>query len=524
MTPMDMSTLLRIFQAEADEHLRATEEALVSLEAHPDDEELLHGVFRAMHTLKGSAACIGLEAISELAHVQEELLERLRDRRIPVTRGVVTLLLAAVDALRQQVSSEASAGRSEPAVLGPVSGALQHATLRVDIQKLDALVDLAGEISIARGRLRQLLERGGRRSHEALEVHREADRLFHDLQEQVMRARMVPVGPLFRQYVRVVRDLTAARGKRAELHLEGEGVEIDARVCEQLKGPLTHMVRNAVDHGIEAPGERAARDKPPVGRIVLRAQHDAGGILVQVEDDGAGIDRERVLARGRALGLVQDGERLTDAEVLRLLFEPGFSTSVQVTELSGRGVGLDVVRRDIEALRGSVAISGPTGRGTTMTLRLPLTLAIIHGFVVGVGGATYVLPLDAVRECLDLPPEAAARQDPVGVLSLRGEPLPFLRLRHVLGGEGPLGRESVVVVQHEGGRAGLVVEHLHGESQTVIKPLGPLLRDVPGVSGSALREDGRVALIVDVSTLLRDAAARTAAAHQDEEEGVCSTT
>jgi two-component system chemotaxis sensor kinase CheA len=293
--------------------------------------------------------------------------------------------------------------------------------------------------------------------------------------------------------------------------LEGEDAEVDTSVAQHLRDPLTHMLRNAVDHGIETPDVRRRKGKDPVGTVTLSARHEGGGIVVRMTDDGAGLDRARILARARSRGMVRDGETPADADLLRLVLEPGFSTAEAVTDLSGRGVGLDVVRRSVEALRGSVSLESRPGEGTTLTLRLPLTLALIEGFSVGVADETYVVPLESVVECLELPADRH-EADAAGVLSLRGEPLPFLRLREFLAvpGAAPT-RESVVVIRHDSGRAGVVVDALHGGGQAVIKPLGRVLRDVPGVSGSTILGNGRVGLILDVPVLLRQAVERSAA-------------
>jgi two-component system chemotaxis sensor kinase CheA len=380
----------------------------------------------------------------------------------------------------------------------------------VDIDKLDRMMNLTGEIAVARGRLKQLLaDVPGQVGEAILEVHGEADRLSLGLQELVMKVRMVPLGPLFRQYVRTVRDVAAAHGRQARLIIEGEDVEVDTTVVQHIHDPLTHLIRNALDHGIESPEVRMGRGKDPCGSVTLRAHREAGSIVIQIADDGAGLDRERILARARALGRVTEPEVLTDHELHRLVLEPGFSTAQQVTVLSGRGVGLDVVRRNVERLRGSVGIESRPGESTTITLRLPLTLAIIAGFAVGVENETYLIPLDTVVECLELPREVCPHADGRGVLSVRGQALPYLRLREVFGlPSAPRGREHVVVVRHDGGRVGLAVDVLCGESQTVIKPLGPLFQGLPGIAGSAILGSGRVALILDVEALVRQAVPR----------------
>ncbi len=536
---LDREALLKVFLAECEELLAGMEESLLALESRPEDAETLPAIFRIAHTLKGNAVALGFSAMAELAHALEDLLERLGKVRTPLSRAQIGLLLRTVDVLRERVSeaaegidssspaqalleqlreaaslasaTEEAAVGTEPAprLGGTEPGALRGGrahTLRVDVEKLDRMLSLTGEIAVARGRLAQMLAGlVGGRGEEVREAHREADRLQLELQEQVMKVRMVPVGPAFRHHVRTVRDLAAAHGKRARLLLEGEEVEVDTSVIEQLRDPLTHMIRNAVDHGIEPPAEREARGKEPCGRLTLRAAHETGSIVIQLADDGAGLDRARIAEKARQLGLASDPERLSDQEVFRLVLQPGLTTAEAVTDLSGRGVGMDIVRRSVEALRGSLALDSRRGEGTTVTLRLPLTLAIIDGFTVGVESETYVIPLDVVTECLELPREQDDGGGRSGVLSLRGEALPYVRLRAVFGREGPSsGREHVVVVRHGEGRAGIVVDALHGEGETVIKPLGPLFKDLPGVAGSSVVGDGRVALILDTSAILRE--------------------
>ncbi len=536
LTDKDRELLLQTFFAEAAEHLRALEEGLVALEANPADAELLHGIFRMAHSLKGDASMVGFPRIAEVAHALEDLLERLREQELAVTAERISLLLEAVDALRALLGGAASGAEvftpAHAAVRDALSAAAHEAstivpggdrkretgsggevpdgearTLRVDVAKLDRMLNLTGEIAIARGRVAQQLaalppQVGG----PILEAHREADRLQLELQEQVMKARMVPVGPFFRQYGRVVRDLAHAHGKSVRLVIEGDDVEVDTRVVQRLRDPLTHMIRNTIDHGIESPELRAALGKAPEGCLTLRAAHEGGLIVIEVKDDGAGFNRERIAERARTTGVAPAPEQLPDAELLALVFAPGFSTAESVTDLSGRGVGMDVVRKNVEALRGTIDIASVAGEGATLTVRLPLTLAIIDGFGVGVGDETYILPLDTVLECLALPHDD--RQDGAagGVINLRGQPLPYLRLRHrfQVPGATPV-REHVVVVQHAGGRAGIAVDALYGESQAVIKSLGTVLDRLSGVSGSTILGDGRVALILDTPALLREA-------------------
>ncbi|MGH7928429.1 MAG: chemotaxis protein CheA, partial [Candidatus Binatia bacterium] len=293
-----------------------------------------------------------------------------------------------------------------------------NGTVRVDIGKLDRMLNLAGEIAIAQGRLREALG-GGQAGKAAFEAQEQLQRLSLDLQEDIMKLRMVPVGNVFRHYVRVVRDVAAAAGKEAHLAMEGEDAEIDLSLVEAIKDPLTHLVRNAIDHGIETPDIRRAQGKNPCGLLLLRAFRDSGSMVIQLIDDGAGLNRERIINRAKEQGLITDAEKMSDHEIYQLVFESGFSTARALTDLSGRGVGMDIVRRNVEALRGTVHLESAAGKGATVTMRLPLTLAIIEGFAVDVGGDTYILPLHAVRECLTLPAKERGK-GAFGLIDLRG--------------------------------------------------------------------------------------------------------
>ena len=526
----DRALVLETFRAEAADHLRRIEEMLVTLEARASDPELLQEIFRAVHSLKGDAAMVGFPEIADFAHAVEDLLDLLRERNASIAPATVTLLLRAVDVLRAMLSgetaprdlestrqallhaseaaSEAGAAAAPEATASDASaGSVETRTLRIDVAKLDRMLDLTGEIAIARGRITQMLGAlPNGLGREILEAQLGAERLQLELQEQVTKARMVPVGPFFRQYGRTVRDLAHAHGKMVRLQIEGEDVEVDTRVVERLRDPLTHMLRNAIDHGIESSELRAALGKAPEGCVTLRAAHDGGSIVIEVADDGAGFNRARIAARVRDQNLAPHPDTLSDSELLGFVFAPGFSTAETVTDLSGRGVGMDIVRHNIDALRGTIDIASVEDQGSTITVRLPLTLAIIDGFGVRVGAETYVVPLDCVLECIALPRELHEDGSGNGVVNLRGEPLPFLRLRdHLLvPGDRPR-REHVVVVQHAGERAGLAVDDLLGERQAVIKALGSTLENLRGLAGSTILGDGRVALILDVPALLREA-------------------
>ena len=540
---IDFDALVQTFKAEAGENLSRMEEALVALENAPDDKELLHTIFRVAHTLKGNSGALGFTGLTEFAHRLEDCLDRLQKGTAQASAVLVTGLLKSVDAMRELLegslagniemtenhrqlleslvaeTSTSPAASASPRVArapdrrnnpGRRTDDVQAwrertQTLRVDIDKLDRMLNLTGEIAIARGRIKQMLDelahRGG---EEVLEVHRDSDRLFLDLQELVMKIRMVPIGPTFRQHIRTVRDLATASGKQARLEIEGEDVEVDTTVVNMIRDPLTHMLRNAMDHGIEAPEQRRKAGKDPCGRVRLCAYHETGNIVIQLIDDGAGLNRKRIAERARMRGLVADPEKLSDAELYRLIFEPGFSTAEKVTDVSGRGVGMDVVRRNIEALRGTVTVESQEGAGTMLTIRLPLTLAIIEGFLVGVGNESYVLPLDVVVECVEMPASERHNGAAQGVVNLSGKSLPYLRLSHWFGTQDAGSRrEQIVVVEYHAMRAGLVVDALYGENQTVIKPLGKVFQGLPGVGGSTILGNGRVALILDVPAIVR---------------------
>jgi two-component system chemotaxis sensor kinase CheA len=536
----DREKIVAAFLAESEEGLERTEQHLIAAETDPGNLELLDEMFRVAHTIKGNASALDFPQLAGFAHVIEDLLEALRKQELAISREVISLLLHGVDALRALVPAAAegndrlspsheelkkaiashASGLETPApeaalsseqvsspraVPGSTPPGARNRTLRVDTDKLDRMLNLSGEIAIAQGRLRRMIDDlksdAGRK---LLELHRETEILQKILQEQVMDVRLVPVGPLFQQFARSVRDISQSHNKLARLQVVGADVEVDTRVLEHLKDPLLHMIRNAVDHGIEPPRVRHTMGKPPCGSLTLTAFHKAGNILIQLSDDGAGFNRQRILAKARALDLLPEGEKISDQELFNLVFKAGFSTAERVTDLSGRGVGMDVVRRNIELLRGNIEIQSTEGKGTTITLRLPLTLAIIDGFSVVTNNETYVIPLETISECVELPADQIS-SEAVGVLSLRGEPLPYVRLREVFGKpERRPERENIVVVHCEGGYAGIAVETLLGECQAIIKPLNRLFRDVPGVSGSTILDDGRVALILDVSTLLRE--------------------
>jgi two-component system, chemotaxis family, sensor kinase CheA len=532
----DRKAVLASFLEEAKEGLDVMEQLLLELESGASNTESLHDIFRSAHTIKGNASALELTALAEFSHVVEDLLEVLREQEAKLSKEVISLLLAVVDELRVMIPAAATgtdltpqqqklkrrianevkkrAGRAvTPSPLPEVTSAAPAArseafsgarTLRADIARLDRMLDLTGEVVVTNGRLRRALEElGTEQARKALEVQQEAERLFMDLQEEVMRVRMVAVGPMFRQLVRAVRDMAASHEKIARLEISGADVEVDNTVLEHLKDPLLHMIRNAIDHGIERPEVRKRLGKDACGVIKLSAEHSSGSLVVKLQDDGAGLDRKRIVEKAQRSGLLTGGELVSDRDVYRLVFKAGFSTAESVSDLSGRGVGLDVVQRNIDALRGTIDLSSEQGVGTAITIRLPLTLAIIEGFSVMVGQDTFVIPLEYVTECTELEAHERNRESS-GIFNLRGSAVPYVRLREAFGSTGEsLGRENVVVVQVEDFRAGIAVDHLLGDMQAVIKPLGKMFRGAVGIAGSTILGDGTVGLIIDVPGLLR---------------------
>jgi two-component system chemotaxis sensor kinase CheA len=331
-----------------------------------------------------------------------------------------------------------------------------------------------------------------------LEAQGEVMRLVEEVRHSALSLRMVPIGTTLRRFERVVRDVSVDLDKEVSLVVTGGDAEMDKALVERIGDPLLHLVRNALDHGIEPRAERLLAGKPARGMLRLNAFHDAGCIVIEVADDGRGLDRERILAKAVERGLVEPGAALSDQDVYDLIFEPGFSTAESISNRSGRGVGMDVVRRNVMALRGSVEVETALGVGTTMRIRLPLTLAIIDGFLVGVGSSSFVIPLDRVTECVEL--TGGTTRD---CTSLRGEVLPLIRLRSVFDiGEPAPRRQNVVVVEESGQRTGLVVDTLLGQFQTVIKPLGELFTHVKCIGGATILGNGEVALILDVGPLV----------------------
>lgn len=376
------------------------------------------------------------------------------------------------------------------------------ASIRIDTTKLDALVDMVGELVIAQTLVTSNDRIAG--DPKLLKNVGQVTKIVRDVQELAMSMRMVPIGPTFNKMNRLVRDVSRKANKQVDLIISGEDTELDKNVIQQISDPLVHMVRNAVDHGIESPADRRAAGKNEVGQVHLSAYHHGGNIVIEISDDGKGLDPKKLIAKGVEKGLLQPGEEITDQQAFALIFAPGFSTAEKVTDISGRGVGMDVVRRNIEQLRGRVEIASEKGKGTTFSIRLPLTLAIIDGMIVGVGGEKFIIPTIAIEQSLKPRPEQITSIQQRGeILNVRGQLIPLIQLGQLFGMTGRIEpSETMVVIVHcEGRMIGLVVEELFGQQQVVIKSLGERFEKLQGICGAAILGDGRVGLILEMGGL-----------------------
>jgi len=458
---------------------------IAAMPDHPRLGELLVAVGAVTQVQLQQGLAVQSEAAVQTGHAA--LLGEILQANAGVSPHVVA---AALQKQNKQRDGKASAPAAD-----------DNRFIRVHADKLDAVINLLGELVIASAGA-GLLARQTRQGS-LIEANQQIGSLVEEIRNGTLQLRMVPIGETFSRFRRVVRDTAAELGKDVLLEIVGGDTELDKSVVERIADPLMHLVRNALDHGLETPEQRAAAGKPAQGTLTISACHESGSILIGIHDDGRGIDRERVLHRAWERGLVEQGVTPPDADILKLIFEAGFSTAEKVTNLSGRGVGMDVVRRNIEALRGSVTISSDAGQGSHIAIRLPLTLAIIDGFLVGVGPSKFIFPLDAVVEVIETRPTASA-VDARGrsVVELRGQVLPVVSLRalYALDSAEPE-RSSVVVIRSGGARYGVMVDQLLGQHQTVIKPLGRMFRSLRGMSGSSILGNGEVALIFDVSSL-----------------------
>jgi two-component system chemotaxis sensor kinase CheA len=546
---MTHDATLEMFFEEAADLVGDSEAALLRLEqaSSEPDPALVNRIFRNVHTLKGTSAMLGLDRLAGFAHSLEDVLVRMRKGEQAVTPTLVDTLLASVDVLRRLLARAREGSGREPdnlesalaklralnagAATTPAHGAgslgrasdegdghdpdhaAEATTVRVPIEKVDGLVNLVGELVITQSMIARLVAHlGPDRAAQLEEAVAQMDRHARELQERVMAVRMLPIRTVFSRFPRLVRDLAQAEGKQVVLEASGEDTELDKGVIEQITDPLTHLLRNAIDHGIETPEARRLAGKPEVSRLRLRAYQEGGNIHLEVADDGRGLDRDTIARKGAAVGLLTPDTRPTDDEIFGLIFRPGFSTAETVSHVSGRGVGLDVVRRNVEALGGSITVHTEAGRGATFHIRLPLTLAILDGQSLRVGSHTYILPLASIVESMRPRPDQVRRVfTDAEVVVIRGRALPMIRL-HRLFGIAPAVEDPaqgiVVIVEHEGRDVALLVDELGGQQQVVIKSLEVNFAKVAGVAGATILSDGAVALILDVPGLVALSRAR----------------
>lgn len=555
------SELLGEFHAEALDHLQQIEAALLVLDATPGDRDALNGLFRSFHTIKGVSGFLHLGPMHRLTHEVESLLDLARTDRLRLTPAIITEILNSRDAIVEMVGQitialekgkqpaqiipvshlivavrklaageqvvaapkppapvhfaaasvvesaaiEASPTQPAAAETGARAVTTASSSVRVNTDKLDSLVDVVGELVIVQSQLLESAKSLGVASSTLPRNLAQLGRITKELQVTAMSLRMVPIKPTFQRMERLVRDLSRDFGKLVSFETTGEDTEIDRTVAEEIVDPLVHMVRNSLDHGLETNAQRLAAGKPEQGKLRLGAYHEGSNLVIELSDDGRGIDRARVLEKARRNGLVAEGATPSPDEIVNMIFLPGFSTAEKVTSVSGRGVGMDVVKRNIERLRGQVQIETEIGKGTTFRIRLPLTTAIIDGLLVRVGADRFILPTITVQVALRPSREMLSTiQGSAEVIDHRGRILPLHRLHLRFGIKGSVTdpTQGIVVIISVGGRAyALLVDELLNKQEVVIKNLGAYLQNLPGVAGGAILGDGTIALILDPASL-----------------------
>jgi two-component system chemotaxis sensor kinase CheA len=548
----EMSEILETFIVESNEILETMGRDLLEFERRPLDMDLLNSIFRASHTLKGTSSFLGFTQMADLTHLMEDLLNKLRKAEMQANDDIVDALFEAFDtvkALLLRIESRNTqpvdlstvlerldgcirgmtnrgADPSEPAVqrsdttemtqnaAGFTQQKLADSTIRVEVSRLDELMNLVGELVLARNRLiqhTQILAQdrsGVLFSKEIQESGIAVDFITTELQRAVMKTRMVPVAKVFNKLPRLVRELSKETHKDVELQVYGKETELDKSIIDALNDPLLHIIRNAIDHGIEAAEERAKERKPVRGTIVVNAEHEGNHIVLSIEDDGKGMDSEELKQKAVEKGLLTEAEarELSKRDALNLIFAPGFSTAKTVTSISGRGVGMDIVRANVAKLKGIIEIDSEPGRGTIFTLKLPLTLAIIQGLIVNSGGELFAIPLGSVLEVVRVSADEIETINGGEVIRLRDSVLPLGRIATTLnlkGTSGSSGWMYIVVVGWSDQRLGIIVDSLQGQREIVIKPLGDYLENTPAIAGSTILGDGKIVLIIDIGKFMR---------------------
>lgn len=504
---MDLSKYVDLFLSEGREHVAELSGALIELERAPSSTDAIAAAFRAVHSIKGMAAAMGYTVVTEGANSMESALDSVRRGEEQVTPSLLGHLIDEADSLAREI---------ERAVAQPTSPASGDVTVtaaeqprkrvthvRVRASRLDSLMNLVGEIEIARGRLERELSRVS--DQELSAAFDAASRLLNELRDQVIGARMVPVGQVFERFPRLVRETARSLGKEVDFTLDGADIELDRSILDRIGDPVMHLLRNALDHGIESASERERDGKSARGRLTLSAQREAGYVLIRVADDGRGIDRDRVLARAQEAGIVSwDTTALDDIELLRVLAHPGFSTASAVTSVSGRGVGLDVVDAAVRMLGGAIEIKTVGGRGTAITLRLPLSVAIVRALIARVGEELFAIPFTHVQETVEIePPLAALRGGAWTETDVAGATVSVVMLRTLFGLAPRMSKQMLgIAVLARGRRAALMVDGFAGQQDVVVKRFDPPRGGASMFAGATVLSDGSPALIVDVNSLI----------------------
>lgn len=585
---IDDIEIVKEFLVESNDHLDDVESKILQLEENPGDMDIINGIFRPIHSMKGSAGFLGLNDIGKVSHELETLLDEARKAKIKVTPEIFEILYEGVDILKKlrEIVAKKTDNKNAPvdtvdyqSLLSKIATVLRKEadtikqenapppateegkqlgeilvekgdisseqleialkekekllgeiliekgittpekiktalkiqtamgkpsdTVKVDTQKLDNLVNLVGELVIANA----LIGEGLGTVHNGMNKNlSHLNKIVKEIQDQVMSMRMIPLKSTFQKMARLVRDVSAKVGKKVRLEISGEDTELDKTVIEEIGDPLVHIIRNSVDHGIEPQEERLTKGKPADGHIRLNAFHRSGNIVIEIEDDGKGLSKDKILRKAIEKGLVEENASLSDQQVYNLIFAAGFSTAEKVTDISGRGVGMDVVKKNIERLRGKVELTTEEGKGTKTIIKLPLTLAIIDGMIVQVGNEKYIVPMLSIEESIRPRKEDVSTVQQRGeLINVRGDLLPMVRL-HNLYNVKPKKTDPwealILIVEGEGQRCGILVDDLIGQQQIVIKSLGEQFHNVKGVSGSAILGDGRVGLILDVGGIM----------------------
>ena len=562
---MNDSNIVKDFLQESYENLDRLDRELVGLEKNPRDSDALASVFRTIHTIKGTCGFLGFDKLEKVAHVGENLLTRLRDGQLILDPEITTGLLSMVDAVRQMLKEIESTGQDggdyyphllrilarlqEPTANRRISAAVEAQpdqpkagnpslpskkaesspqekpsraretaaaeTIRVGVNLLDKLMTLVGELVLARNQLLQLSNTS--RDAGLQTVSQRMNLIATELQEEVMKTRMQPIGNIWSQFPRTVRDVALSCGKQVNIEMQGKDTELDKTIIEAIKDPLTHLVRNSVDHGIEFPEDRLKAGKDPAGRLILRAFHERGQVIIEISDDGAGLNADRIRQKAIERGVIasEQAQRMADREIFNLIFLRGFSTAAKVTNVSGRGVGMDVVKTNVEKIGGTVDLQSAPGHGTTVRIKIPLTLAIIPALIVTCAGDRYAIPQVSLLELVRLEGAKAITGielvHGVPVHRLRGRLLPVVYLRRELQVNRSDAAKSeddainIVVLQADGRQFGLVVDAINDTEEIVVKPLRKQLKNLKTFAGASIMGDGKVALILDVLGLAQRA-------------------